>query len=58
VLGAILFTGVLGGAIATHMRVGDPLFTHTLFGLYLGLVMWGGLFFRDARLRSLIPFRL
>jgi len=48
---------VLGGAIATHMRIADPLFTHTMFGVYLGLVMWGGLFFRDARLRALIPLR-
>jgi hypothetical protein len=57
VLGAILWTAVLGGAIATHLRLADPLFTHTLFGVYLGLLLWGGLFFRDARLRSLIPLR-
>lgn len=57
VLGAILLTGYLGGAIATHVRIGNPLFTHTLFGVYLGLFVWGGLWFRDARLRALIPFR-
>jgi hypothetical protein len=57
VLGAILWTAVFGGAIATHWRLADPLFTHTLFGVYLGLLTWGGLFFRDARLRALIPLR-
>ena len=43
VLGAILLTGYLGGAIASHFRLNDPIFTHTLFGLYLGLLVWGGL---------------
>ena len=57
VLGAILLTGYLGGAIATHVRVGSPLFSHTLFGVYLGLMLWGGLYLRDLRLRSLVPFR-
>ena len=57
VLGAILLTGYLGGAIASHVRLNDPLFTHTLFGLYLGLLAWGGLYLRDARLRALIPLR-
>ncbi len=57
VLGAILLTGYLGGAIATHLRVGSPLFSHTLFGLYLGLLVWGGLFLREVRLRDLIPLR-
>jgi hypothetical protein len=56
-LGAILLTGYLGGAIATHLRVGSPLFTHTLFGVYLGLLVWGGLYLREPRLRELIPFR-
>jgi hypothetical protein len=55
VLGAILLTGYLGGAIATHLRVGDPLFSHVLFGAYLGLMVWGGLYLRDGRLRALIP---
>jgi len=57
VLGAILLTGFMGGAMATHLRVGSPLFSHVLFGLYLGLMVWGGLFLRDSRLRSLIPLR-
>ena len=56
-LGAILLTGYLGGAMASHVRIGSPLFTHTLFGLYLGLMVWGGLWLRDKDVRSLIPFR-
>ncbi len=55
VLGAILLTGYLGGAIYTHLRVGSPIFTHLLFGVYLGLMIWGGLYLRDERLRALIP---
>jgi hypothetical protein len=55
VLGAILLTGFLGGAVATHLRMGDPLFSHTLFGVYLGIALWGGLWFRDARVRNLLP---
>lgn len=57
VLGAILLTGYLGGAIATHLRIGSPLFTHLLFGVYLGVMIWGGLFLRDDRVRALIPLR-
>jgi len=57
-LGAILLTGLLGGAMATHLRVGSPLFSHLLFGLYLGLLAWGGLYLRDPRLRRLFPVRL
>ncbi len=57
VLGAILLTGYLGGAIATHLRVGSPIFSHLLFGLYLGLMVWGGLYLRDPWLRALIPLR-
>lgn len=56
VLGAILLTGLFGGAIASHLRLGDPLFSHTLFGVYLGVLMWGGLWFRDPALRALVPF--
>jgi hypothetical protein len=56
ILGAILLTGYLGGAIASHLRIGSPLFSHTLFGLYLGLMVWGGLWLRDRKLRSLLPF--
>lgn len=55
VLGAILLTAYLGGAVATHLRVGSPLVTHTLFGVYLGLLVWGGLWLRDARVRALLP---
>ncbi len=57
VLGAILLTGYLGGAVATHFRVGSPLFTHMLFPVYIGILVWLGLFLREPRLRSLIPFR-
>lgn len=55
VLGAMLLTAYLGGAVATHVRVGSPLFSHTLFGVYLGIIMWGGLWLRDPRLRALFP---
>ena len=57
VLGAILLTAVFGGGIATHIRVASPLFTHILFGVYLGLFVWGGLYLRSARLRDLIPLQ-
>jgi DoxX-like family len=56
-LGAILLTGYLGGTVATHLRVGSPIFSHMLFGVYLGIMLWGGLYLRDARVRSLLPFR-
>ena len=55
-LGAILLTGYLGGAVAAHVRLGDPLFTHKLFGTYVGLFVWGGIFLRDARVRALFWF--
>lgn len=58
ILGAILLTGYLGGAMATHFIAGSPLFTHLLFGFYLGLFAWGGLWFRDSRVRRMIPFRV
>lgn len=57
VLGAILLTGFLGGAVATHVRVGNPVFSHILFPVYLGLFLWGGLFLRDRTVRELIPMR-
>jgi hypothetical protein len=57
VLGAILLTGYLGGAVATQMRVHAPVFSTVLFGAYLGVLLWGGLWFRDPRVRSLIPFQ-
>jgi len=57
ILGAILLTGYLGGAIYVHVRAGSPLFSHTLFGVYLGLLIWGGLYLRDGMVRALIPLR-
>ena len=57
VLGAILLTGYLGGAAAIQMRVGNPLFTHVLFAVYIGVLAWAGLFLREDRLRALIPLR-
>ena len=57
VLGAVLAMGLLGGAMATQLRAGNPLFSHVLFSLYLGLFMWGGLWLRDPALRALFPFR-
>ena len=56
VLGAILLTGYLGGATATHVRVGDPL-SMFIIPVILGVLVWGGLFLRDPRLRALIPLR-
>jgi hypothetical protein len=56
ILGAILLTGI-SVAPASHVRISSPLFTHTLFGLYLGLMVWGGLWLRDRNLQTLIPFR-
>ena len=58
VLGAILLTALFGGGIATHIRVGSPVFTHILFGVYLGLFVWGGLYLRSARLRELMPLQV
>lgn len=55
VLGAVLMTALLGGAMATHIRVGSPLFSHTLFGIYLAFFMWGGLWLRLPALRSVFP---
>jgi hypothetical protein len=57
VLGAILLTGFLGGAIASKVRIEDPLFSSTLFGVYVALFVWGGLYLRDDRLRALLPWR-
>ncbi|WP_284620159.1 DoxX family protein [Aquabacterium humicola] len=54
VLGAIYLTGFLGGAIATHYRIGSPLFSHVLFGVYVALVMWGGLVLRQPRLLQVL----
>ena len=54
-LGAVLLTAVLGGAITSHWRLDSPLFSHTLFGVYLGLLAWGGLWLRDPRVRAVMP---
>ena len=53
-VGAVLLTGYLGGAVATHVRVESPLFTHILFPVYLARLLWGGLVLRDGRLRALV----
>ena len=57
VLGAVLETALLGGAIATNVRVDNPLFSHELFGVYLGILVWLGLWLRDPRVRALLPLR-
>jgi hypothetical protein len=57
VLGAILLTGYLGGAVASNMRLELPLFSHVLFPVYVGVLAWGGLFFREPRVRDLIPLK-
>jgi hypothetical protein len=53
VIGALLWTGYLGGAIATHVRVENPLFSHTLFPIYVAAFLWAGLWLRDRRVRAL-----
>jgi hypothetical protein len=57
VLGAVVLTGYLGGAIATHVRAGSPMFSHVLFPVYVALMLWGGLYLREPRLAELLPFR-
>ena len=57
ILGAVLETALLGGAIATNVRVDNPLFSHELFGVYLGILVWLGLWLRDPRVRALLPLR-
>ena len=57
VLGAVLLTGYLGGAVATQVRVGNPILSHVLLPVYVAVMLWGGLWFRDARLRALMPLR-
>ena len=56
-LGAILWTGYLGGAVATHVRVGSPLFSQALFPIYVAALLWAGLWLRDQRLRAVLPLR-
>ena len=53
-LGAVLWTGYLGGAIATHLRLDNPLLTHVLFPVYVAALVWGGLYLRDPRVRALL----
>ena len=55
VLGAILWTGYLGGAVSTQLRAGNPLFSNVLFPVYIAVLLWGGLWLRNARLRALVP---
>jgi hypothetical protein len=57
VLGAILLTAHLGGAVATHVRAGSPVLSHMLFPVYVAVFVWGGLYMTDERVRALIPFR-
>ena len=57
VLGAVLLTGYLGGAVLAHLRIGDPLISHTLFPIYVGVFVWAGLYLRDPRVRGLIAAR-
>jgi DoxX-like family len=55
-VGAILLTGYLGGAVASYVRISSPLFTHVLFGVYLGVALWGGLWLRERTPRAMLPF--
>jgi hypothetical protein len=57
ILGAILLTGYLGGAIAIQLPTGNSLFGEVLFPIYIGVILWGGIYLRDERLRTLIPLR-
>jgi ABC-type transport system involved in cytochrome c biogenesis permease component len=57
IVGALLLTGYLGGAVASQLRVGEPLFSHILFPVYVAALIWGGLYLREERLRALIPLR-
>ena len=57
ILGAILLTGYLGGAVATQVRIESPLFSHILFPVYLGILLWGGIYLRNEVLKTLITLR-
>ncbi len=57
VFGVVLLTGYLGGAVAANLRIGTPLFSNVLFPVYIGILAWGGLFLRNARLRELFPIQ-
>lgn len=56
-LGVVLLTGYFGGAIATHIRLDNPLFSHVLFPVYLAILAWGALWLKDEKVRQLIPFK-
>jgi hypothetical protein len=57
VFGAILLTALFGGAMATHLRVDNPLFSHLLFPVYLAILMWGGIWLRERSIQKLLPFK-
>ena len=57
IFAALLWTGYLGGAVATHVRIGNPLFSHVLFPIYVALIIWGAIWLRDPRVRALLPLR-
>jgi hypothetical protein len=57
VFGAIMLTGYLGGAVASNVRIGEPLFSHVLFPTYIAALLWVGLYLREPRLRALVPLR-
>ena len=57
ILGAILLTAYFGGAVATHVRLNNPLFSHILFTVYFGILVWGGLWLRNTKLRELFPMQ-
>jgi Na+/melibiose symporter-like transporter len=57
ILGAIFLTGYLGGAVASQLRIGEPLLSHVLFPIYFAALLWGGLYLREPRLRALFPLR-
>ncbi|CAG7626475.1 hypothetical protein PAESOLCIP111_02834 [Paenibacillus solanacearum] len=57
VLGAVLLTGYFGGAIATHVRLDNPLFSHVLFPVYIAILVWGAIWLKDDSVRKLIPLR-
>ncbi|MEZ4700048.1 MAG: DoxX family protein [Rhodothermales bacterium] len=56
-IGAVLLTGYLGGAVAIQLRAGNPLFSHTLFPVYMGLIVWAALYLADRRVRTLLALK-
>ena len=57
ILGAVLLTGYLGGAVCTNFRAGTPLFSNILFSIYVGIIAWLGLYLREPKLKALMPFK-